>query len=89
MEFGFSLVYCKKSDSGGIFNRGKYYPVCGNNNGIQVIGTNRDGDAVVALLHNYGRGVLLNAVDIDGACGFFRTDAEFIDMGDSSTDIWD
>ena len=47
-----NLALCIRSGDG--FEAMKLYPVCGYNNGVQVVRENEQSDAEITILHNYG-----------------------------------
>ena len=49
----FRECICIKSNSN-IFKVGHIYPICGDNNGLHVIGINSEGDPYDLLCFNYG-----------------------------------
>ena len=47
-----NLVLCIRSGYG--FEKMKLYPVCGYNNGVQIVRENEQGDAEITIFHDYG-----------------------------------
>lgn len=60
------LVRCIQADEP--FEVGKLYPVCGDNNGVHVIGVTEDGEPYDLMCHNYGDELWDVMKIIDGEC---------------------
>lgn len=46
------FALCVRSGNG--FEKMKLYPICGYNNGVQIVRENEQGDAEVTIFHDYG-----------------------------------